>query len=83
LEAGLVGGGAGLVSGGAGGGYSSSSYESAGYSSGGLGSASFSAGGAGFGAGGVEAAFSAADTNADGSLDQAEFGSFVCKCSFL
>ncbi len=84
MEAGLVSGGAGLVgaAGGAGGGYSSSAYESASYSSGGLGGAGFSAGGAGFSAGGVEGAFAAADTNADGTLDQGEFSNFIGKFSF-
>ena len=56
---------------GAGGGYSSSSYESSSYSSGGFGGAGFAAGG------GADAAFAAADTNQDGTLDQGEFGNFV------
>jgi len=40
------------------------------------------AGGAGFGAGGADAAFFAADTNLDGTLDQGEFSNFVSKCLF-
>ncbi|CAF1450308.1 unnamed protein product, partial [Didymodactylos carnosus] len=56
------------IAGGLGGGYDASGLS---------GSASYSSSSYGVGAGGVDAAFQAADTNRDGSLSQSEFRNFV------